>query len=69
MNRKIVIDALCAADTALTDWVRYYAPEQCESKSVGESISRVFALGGTLAYIADTRTIIKAALKEMRKRK
>ena len=59
MNRKLVIDALLAADIALTYWAR----------SLKESSGPVYTTDSILAYIADTRMMVKATLKEMRKRK
>lgn len=56
--------ALQAADQALTDWVRSYASDQCSVKSVQESGLRIFAAGGTLAYIANIRKQIKEALRK-----
>lgn len=63
---KLERAALIAADLALTDWVRSYAPEMCSTGSVRASFSRVYAAGGTLAYIAGVRAQIKAALKTRR---
>ena len=65
-ERAVVRDALKAADTALTDWVRSYAPEMCHKASLKESSTRVYMAGGTLAYIAGVRQQIKNALKRAR---
>ena len=58
--------ALMAADLALTDWVRMYAPEHCDTRHVFESGKRVSEAGGTLAYIAKVRKQIKEALNEQK---
>ena len=60
---KLERAALMAADQALTDWVRQYASDQCSLEHVAESVQRIMAAGGTLAYIAGVRAQIKAALK------
>ena len=39
----------------LNDWMRQYAPEQCDASDVAESGGRVLSAGGTLAYIASRR--------------
>ena len=62
MNKKTK-DALLAADLALTDWVRQYAPEHCAKHHVKQTIKRVWDAGGTLAYIAGVRAQIKKATK------
>jgi len=58
--------ALVSADVALTDWVRQYAPEQCNPATVAESTMRLYWAGGTPAYIASVRRKIKLALKGKR---
>lgn len=60
--------ALIAADKALDGWVRSYAPELCLSKYLQESSERVYDAGGTLAYIASVKSLIKDGLRELRKR-
>ena len=50
---------LDALDTALTDWVRTYAPEHCYPDYVAESVKRIADGGGTLAYIADLRMRVR----------
>lgn len=66
VEQRVVRDALKAADCALTDWVRSYAPELCDSNHLRESSKRVYEAGGTLAYIAGVRMKIKAALSRAR---
>ena len=65
VEKRVVRAALRAADTALTDWVRSYAPEMCYSKYLKESRSRVYEAGGTLAYISGVRQKIVSALNVM----
>lgn len=55
--RQLLLDL----DTALADWMRTYAPEQCSRKSIIEASKRINAHGGTLAYIAALRERIRRA--------
>jgi hypothetical protein len=57
-------EALKAADNALLDWLRCYAADQCGTLDVMISLDRIKEQGGTLAYIARTRELIKEALAE-----
>jgi hypothetical protein len=55
-------EVLKAADTALLDWLHCYAADQCATLDVMISRDRIKEQGGTLAYIARTRELIKEAL-------
>lgn len=46
--------------TALTDWLRCYAPEEFTDEQLAETRNRLH--GGTLAYIAELQRDIKATL-------
>jgi hypothetical protein len=64
MSSSSTTEALKAADTALLDWLRCYAADQCGTLDVMISLDRIKEGGGTLAYIANTRELIKEALAE-----
>ena len=51
--------------TALDDWIRTYASEQCDEKSVHESLRRLDANGGTLAYVANLNADARALLAKL----
>lgn len=62
-NEATSVEALKAADTALLDWLRCYAADQCATIDVMISLDRIKEHSGTLAYIAHTRELIKEALE------
>lgn len=55
--------ALESAIIALDSWTCTYAPEFCDEKYVEEAQQRIAYGGGPLAYIADTVSECKNALK------
>lgn len=56
-------ELLLRAHCALTDWIRYYAPEQFNPKSIEETRKRVEADGSWLAYTARVLAALKEAMK------
>ena len=55
--------ALKRSVIALDDWLHQYAPFDSDTTRIKESSSRVYAAGGTLAYLADVQHQNRTALK------
>jgi len=53
-----------AADQALADWVRTYAPEFCETDAVEAARERI-RQRGTIAYIAEASGKVRVALEAL----
>jgi len=55
--------ALIKADLALCDWLNTYAPDLCSPVRVAEAEERIGSMG-TIAYVAGTLQVIRAALTQ-----
>lgn len=55
-------EALKKAEQAIVDWGNLYAPEECLEETVAAAKERIREAGGTLGYLADALTPIRAAL-------
>lgn len=55
-------EALKKAEQAIVDWGNLYAPEECREETVAAAKERIREAGGTLGYLADALTPIRAAL-------
>lgn len=50
------------AITALDDWLNTYASDHCNQDRVNEAHRRIEECGGTIAYITDATSELRAAL-------
>ena len=58
---------LLRCETALTDWVRTYAGDQCTNAQFNETCDRLRDAGGTLAYVGRLIADIRAELRRGKK--
>lgn len=61
-NDEALREALERSVQAIDDWLNVYAEEMCDPARVAEARGRIWAGGGTLAYIAEVQQQNRRAL-------
>jgi hypothetical protein len=57
-----LVDRLNMSVTAIDDWLKTYAYDDCDATSVSESRKRIWKKGGTVAYIAGVQELNREAI-------